>query len=322
MSNILIAGAGQLGSRYLQGLSGTSQSHHIFVYDLAQESLKTARERYDQVKDLGQPHHVYYLDDLEQIPLNIDLAIVTTDSLPRADLIREIESTITVRYWLLEKVLAPSTEELKVIYDIVSRSEGSWVNHWFRLPVWFRELKTRISRSGKDMLLVHVSGGDVGIACNATHFMDYVQWIAGEEVSAVSTENLANAWEPSKRNGYFEVYGRLSVEFKNRAILNIESDHGSKPVEMTVTWGDSSFKAVFSDDGVMDVSITGEESVSYPFPYQSQMTAEVVDSIMEYGTCNLPNCSSSIAIHTHLLTALIAHWNIVHCESINRLRIT
>ena len=69
MSTILIAGAGQLGSRYLQGLSSTSNTHEIYVYDLAQKSLDTAMTRYDDVVGSGPEHVVHYTDHLNSIPL-------------------------------------------------------------------------------------------------------------------------------------------------------------------------------------------------------------------------------------------------------------
>ena len=84
MSTILIAGAGQLGSRYLQGLRSTSNAHEIYVYDLAQNSLDTAKTRYDDVIGSGPKHVVHYTGHLNSIPPTIDLAVVTTDSFPRA----------------------------------------------------------------------------------------------------------------------------------------------------------------------------------------------------------------------------------------------
>ena len=44
MKTILIAGAGQLGSRHLQGVKTSKYELDIWVYDLSEDSLKVAEE--------------------------------------------------------------------------------------------------------------------------------------------------------------------------------------------------------------------------------------------------------------------------------------
>ena len=46
--NILIAGAGQLGSRYLQGLSKFKDLLNIYVFDISDDSLKMAQSRWEE----------------------------------------------------------------------------------------------------------------------------------------------------------------------------------------------------------------------------------------------------------------------------------
>ncbi len=54
MFNVAIIGAGQLGSRHLQGLKLSSSPLSITVMDSNDESLRVAKERYDVVS-LMQP---------------------------------------------------------------------------------------------------------------------------------------------------------------------------------------------------------------------------------------------------------------------------
>ena len=48
-ATILIAGAGQLGSRYLQGLANCQNNLNIFVLDISEQSLQIAKQRWEQV---------------------------------------------------------------------------------------------------------------------------------------------------------------------------------------------------------------------------------------------------------------------------------
>ena len=50
MYNIAIIGAGQLGSRHLQGLKLAQLPMRIEIVDSSEKSLETARERYDQIE--------------------------------------------------------------------------------------------------------------------------------------------------------------------------------------------------------------------------------------------------------------------------------
>ena len=44
---ILIAGAGQLGSRYLQGLANCQNTLDIYVQDISKQSLQIAKQRWE-----------------------------------------------------------------------------------------------------------------------------------------------------------------------------------------------------------------------------------------------------------------------------------
>lgn len=49
MYNIIIIGAGQLGSRHLQGVLKSTYALNVTVVDPSEESLNTARERAEKI---------------------------------------------------------------------------------------------------------------------------------------------------------------------------------------------------------------------------------------------------------------------------------
>ena len=77
MKTIAIIGAGQLGSRHLQGLLKYKTQQDIYVLDPSQDSLKLARQRADEI---SHQHRVHFVADWTAIPQNIELAIVATNS--------------------------------------------------------------------------------------------------------------------------------------------------------------------------------------------------------------------------------------------------
>ena len=54
MYKVAIIGAGQLGSRHLQGLKVAASPLEITVMDSNEDSLKVAKERYDTVTAIGE----------------------------------------------------------------------------------------------------------------------------------------------------------------------------------------------------------------------------------------------------------------------------
>jgi saccharopine dehydrogenase-like NADP-dependent oxidoreductase len=57
---VLIAGAGQLGSRYLQGLSKAIEPLDIHVFDLSAEPLTRAEQRWNEMQPVSK-HETHFL---------------------------------------------------------------------------------------------------------------------------------------------------------------------------------------------------------------------------------------------------------------------
>jgi hypothetical protein len=320
MAEIILAGAGQLGSRYLQGLAVAAGAHRITVFDPSEESLRVARLRYQEVgQDAG--HEVIFTTDHAAFAEQADLAIVATSSFPRASLVQEIARICGVRYWLLEKVLAPSTAELDQMVRDAASAQGAWVNHWMRLPEWAKVLQRRLQQQ-TGLIRMDVQGAHLGLACNGTHYMDLLGWAAGANVTAVSTDGLAREWVPAKRPGYFEVYGELGVDYGERARLRLRCTQGADPLTLNFAWQEGECRILFTESNTIEVRWSDQEAETFPFPFQSGMTAAVVDGLFQTGQMALATLTQSVAVHQPLLQALTRHWSEVHSQPVERLPIT
>ena len=56
-ATILIAGAGQLGSRYLHGMANCRNILDIYVHDIYKQSLQIAKQRWEQVFHMATPSY-------------------------------------------------------------------------------------------------------------------------------------------------------------------------------------------------------------------------------------------------------------------------
>ena len=307
---ILIAGVGQLGSRYLQGLSQCRSHLRIHLYDISSESLSQAEQRWQEVYGPSTHHDVYFSTEIQQCPQQLDLAIVATTANSRPEVIRQIAQRSSVRCWILEKVLAQSAQGLAQILSYVGTEASAWVNTPRRCVPWHQAIKDKLHLQSP--LHMTVTGGSWGLACNALHFLDLMAWWSGETLVSINTEQLDDCWFKAKRAGNWEICGTLVATYTGGATVKLTSVKNGGPsyfyeiADENCVWRiDEENGSAVSNDGAM---ILGH------LPYQSEMTTALVDRILETGDCKLPTLSISIDIHRVFVDALFNHWH-VHQDS-------
>jgi len=171
---IAIIGAGQLGSRYLQGLSKVGLSIEIFVVDININSLNLAKKRWGDVSD--NQNIVNYTSNIDSLPMYLNLAIIATNSDSRTYVSSLLLKNRIIDFVILEKVLAQSINEIIELKNIFLNKSTTWVNTFFRTIDYFKELK---NKSAIGPITLNVKGGNWGIACNTIHILDsMVDWRA------------------------------------------------------------------------------------------------------------------------------------------------
>ena len=303
MKNLLLVGAGQLGSRYLQGLVALDQPFSLKVVDPSEVSLNAASDRLAQVPMMCE-HLVEFTTSLSDVPENLDLAFVVTPAHCRSRLVSDLISCHEVKNWILEKVLAQSCDQL----DQIQKSLGSaqaWVNTPRRLMAWHQEIRSQLLPNGPVPLQVRVNGGTWDLACNAIHFIDLVAWWTQAPVQSVDTSGLIN-WVQSKRAGFHEVFGKVRIFYSDGSELELCSDFGNEPIQITVSTPQGEWR-IEESSGIC----TGPTSqqVNGQLSFQSALTAPMVKQILQEGRSDLPTLAESTAQHRPLLTALLTHWN-------------
>lgn len=112
MNSVAIIGAGQLGSRHLQGLARIEEPLEIYIVDPHEQSLKVSNKRFQEI-----PNHnnktLHLLTNVQELPLNIDFVVLATNSKQRLHVLKELLKQSTVKYLVLEKFLFPYVEEYK-----------------------------------------------------------------------------------------------------------------------------------------------------------------------------------------------------------------
>jgi len=112
MKNVVIVGAGQLGSRHLQALAAVDIPMQIYVIDPSEDSLSVAVERFNAVNTKRQSSLTTY-STYESLPEHLDLAIISTSANVRLHVIQTLIEKCTITNGFLEKVLFQNLNEYK-----------------------------------------------------------------------------------------------------------------------------------------------------------------------------------------------------------------
>jgi len=303
LPTILISGAGQLGSRYLQGLVKCRLPLRIYVQDIYEESLDRAEQRWDEAHGPVSHHTVSFHTSFESLPRQLNVAIVATTAGVRPQVIGEIADHSAVQFWVLEKVLAQSEAGLDEIMSSIGNGSSAWVNTPRRMLHWHQQIKSKLDH-GRPMTL-KVDGGSWGLACNSIHFLDMFAWWVGETLVEINTEQLDSQWFEAKRPGNFEVLGTLHAKFSGGSCVSLSARKGEV------------FYAFELDDGTHTWSIDEDASTAKRsdgfdlpgrLPFQSEMSTALVESILENGTCELPTLTESAEIHRVFIRSMLEHW--------------
>lgn len=300
MSQVAIIGAGQLGSRHLQGLKTSKHKFDIYVMDQSEESLNLAKERYNQVEDNNYLKNIYFVRSIDELPEELDVVIIATGSMPRAMLTKILLKHAVVKYLILEKILFPRLEEYGEIEQLIEdKGVKTWVNCPRRLFAYYQKLHKLIDSP----FTMEVDGSNWGLCCNSIHLIDIFLYLSKEENYEISLD--IKSLIESKRKGYIEMYGSFGISTHSgcKLLLNCTSDGREYSARIK-----SSKYDIIIDKKNMKMIINGEEESIQSYP-NSQLTGKVVDQLFNEGMCGLTPFKISCKYHKPVLLALLNEYN-------------
>lgn len=302
---VLIVGVGQLGLRYLEGLAKFEAKLEIVVVDSSLDALDGSKKFWLDLAYVNPLHKITWQNVLNNEQNQVGLAIISTSSLDRLNIIQEVASKMKPAYWILEKLLAQSSNDLVAMQVLTKYSKGVWVNTSRRAMRWHQQLKYQFANKGP--LKIKIAGGLWGLACNSIHFIDLASWWSEELLVDVDVDHLDPNWFESKRPGYYEVTGEVLAIFSKGTRLELSSN---KNVVNRIMQIETSCGNIWQVDEIRGVatSLTGD-SICGHLEFQSELTGSIVSGILESGTCDLPTLLESSSQHAIFLDRMLAHWN-------------
>ena len=141
--NIVLVGCGNIGSRHIQALTKLPFKITLHLVEPSLESQNLTKSRLDEISLDNIDELVWHSSVEEPIPKS-DLTIIATQSIGRADLIKNLLENGHSRF-LIEKIVCQSTEEYKLLNSKFQEFDAKgWINTNRRYMEPYRQLKDSI----------------------------------------------------------------------------------------------------------------------------------------------------------------------------------
>lgn len=317
MNTIAIIGAGQLGSRHLQGVKLASHPLDIWVCDVNEQSLSIAEERYNQVTS-SVAHQVHFVTNMDMVPFEVDVAIIATGSMPRARIVEHLLQTHNVFYMVLEKFLFPRMAEYDEIEKLIAQyGVKTYVNCTRRMWEMYEFIKQHLDPK-YPVKMAHY-GGDWGLCCNSIHYIDIFMYLTNSAEYQLNIDGLIPEIRPSKREGYIELVGKEFITAPKGSRLALEAD--PEYVGASVDIIDNGLTHIIIDESKGKVQIN---DIKYDIPvlYQSALSGKLVDELLTTGKSKLTPYAESAQYHKIFLAKILPFVNNITGENSDTCPIT
>jgi len=310
MKSIAVIGAGQLGSRHLQGIIKYLEKLKIIVLDPSLDSLQIAKER---ALEIDHNHEIIYTQSWNELPEVIDLVIIATNSNIRESVINQLIPKYHVKFLILEKVLFQDLEAYERVHNLLKdHAITTYVNHSRRMSNSYKQLKTILRIEKQNMY--NVVGGDWGLGCNALHFLDLFVYLSGKKLSDLNVDCINNELLDSKRQGFVEFTGTITGRMSDGSLFSISSLKG-QPSAITTTIFNEDDRFIIQEVGtpkIYELSSTNSfKLISYDFinEYQSGLTYKLLNELFNDGLCSLPTYDEARHTHELFIKAMLKKYN-------------
>ena len=276
--------------------------YEIFVLEPNDQVLEKNRKLINSNDD-----RVKRVSHFDSLIINVDLTIIATPSAQRLQLLEQILS-IGVKNYLLEKVVFQSRQQFIRAIALVE-SLGASVYCHFPRRYWelYRFLKKNVDKKNKP-ITIDIAGGDFGLASNAIHFLDLLQFLTGDKPQVNLSKFHPNEVVDKRGIDYRSFTGTLKAVTKSGSKLTITSCNDERGMFHTNIRQGSTLFQINELSGELRIFKEGailKKKYDVAKTFSSHLTKEIIDDILtKPNQCILPNLYETMDVHSSFFDAV------------------
>ena len=300
-----VIGAGQIGSRHIQGaLKVREHDLEIDVVEPNQDATILSKKRNEEIES---EHTVNYHQNIQGLEGKYEVIIVSTNSTNRLEITTDLLNRVDVKVLILEKVVFQSIEEFTILKEnLKDRNTLVYVNHPRRMYSYYQDLKNELKQTKQTISHIHVLGNEWGLACNGLHFIDLASFLMDKNPISISNNHLEDI-RPSKRLGYIEFTGHLWVHFEQRSTLLLSSLIGNnRSTSIEIICADHKYHIEEGGRGIISLFKNSKWISDTPIttPFQSELTNYLIEDILNGKTPKITPIQLSETCHQSFIESL------------------
>ena len=335
MINIILIGAGKLGSRHLQSLSQVEiPDVSIIVIEPSQEAIAKAKMLLQDMPFNENVLSIKYFENLGE--LNIDefhLAIVATTSDHRKNIVIDLCHRFKVHNLILEKFLFQDEETYFQINELLRiKKVNTWVNCPRRMWEFYKGLKSRLEQS--QILHFDVIVANWSMATSAIHFLDLIAFLTGVKSYEIEHLDFGNKIVPAysvitgpRESKYIEFYGSIKGQYENSTSFNFTCIESEVLFTISIKTNNEVI-LIFEENGKCFINTIDKKGnlsnteLTVISEFQSQLTKIIAQQIIFSGESTLTKYEDSMELHLPLLKGYLGYLSDIKNELISVCPIT
>ena len=303
--NILIIGAGQIGSRHLEGAIKNKNQLSIIIVDNYPIALKFS-ENLIKNKNFGNPQTTVAYK--KELPKNkcFDICIIATRADIRASITRDLLYTCEFKFMIFEKVLFQKDRDFQTILNMLTnKNVKAWVNCPRRIYSFYQEIKKTINSNLP--VKITVTGSSWDMACNAIHFIDLFSYLVNEsKLKITETKFSENIFKSKRGENFYEINGLIKCNIGIHSLLMSCDENKDLSLYVKIKNADINYSIDEVNEILTNNTNNVENCKKIKIPYQSDMTGDLINKIIS-NKCGLVSYENSCKHHIPLLRVFREH---------------
>lgn len=305
---VALIGAGNIGSRHLQGLARSSFKLDILAVEPSAAAREVAARRFAGTQG-AQRHHLSLLETIDALPPHVDLLIHATAADARAQTTRAFFTAHAADAVIFEKILFQTIEDHADIERLlVEHGVRAWVNTPRRCWPDYVALRERVSGRGPIVMRAVAAAAD-RMATSAIHWLDLLSFLRDDR-SDFRMDGRRGALTPdhARHPGSLELVGHLIGLGDCGDLLVLNADPQADFAETITLVTDRETIIICEATASLRLTPHGgapTQELGLRTVYQSDMTGAIVDDILRSGDCQLPSYGLSARLHRSCLEAFL-----------------
>ena len=222
-----------------------------------------------------------------------------------------------IHHVIFEKVLFQHNKEYQEVQYIIKQTQiKAWVNCWRRVVPFYQKFKKKYQNY--EMTSFSVNGNNWGMTSNSIHFIDLLSYLTGSAEYQFTKNNVSIM--KNKRDGYYEFVGTLEGVFGEKEIpFTFTSNAADDSISFEINLKYGKTVITINDDEewwIENSSKNKSEKQKIDIPFQSNMTQNYINDLVEKGNCNLTPFEISSNLHLPMIsyfTKFFKQNNIIGC---------